>query len=239
MVRRTRAEAEETRVTILDAAEQEFLERGVSRTTLDHIARRAGVTRGAIYWHFRDKSDLFTAMVDRVQLPMSELSDSYRSELGAHDPVGAQQQLCRVALERLAGNTTYRNVYAILFTRCEFVAECNPSQSHQHDLEQQVLDGFVEDFQRARDLGQLAPRVEPRIAALTLFSLLHGIYLCWLRAPERFDVERDGMAMLTLFFDSVRLPPQEASEVGTAKKTAAAKRQRSVSSLPKRPLQPN
>src|SRR3546814_1649852 len=57
-LRRTKEEALETRESILDAAERIFFERGVSRTTLDQIARAASVTRGAVYWHFQNKSDL-------------------------------------------------------------------------------------------------------------------------------------------------------------------------------------
>jgi TetR/AcrR family acrAB operon transcriptional repressor len=55
MARRTKEEAAATRESILDAAEQLFVKQGVSRTTLQHIATAAGVTRGAIYWHFNDK----------------------------------------------------------------------------------------------------------------------------------------------------------------------------------------
>jgi TetR/AcrR family acrAB operon transcriptional repressor len=55
MVRRTKEEAAATRDSILDAAEILFAKNGVSRTTLQHIATAAGVTRGAIYWHFVDK----------------------------------------------------------------------------------------------------------------------------------------------------------------------------------------
>ena len=73
MVRRTRDEAAETRNRILDAAERVFSERGVSHTSLEDIAKAAGVTRGAIYWHFKNKSELFTAMVNRVTLPMEEM----------------------------------------------------------------------------------------------------------------------------------------------------------------------
>ena len=58
MVRRTKDEALETRNRILDAAERVFGESGVSRTSLEDVASAAGVTRGAIYWHFKDKSDL-------------------------------------------------------------------------------------------------------------------------------------------------------------------------------------
>jgi TetR/AcrR family acrAB operon transcriptional repressor len=60
MVRRTKEEAQATRKLILDTAEVVFHERGVSRSTLNDIAQAAGLTRGAIYWHFKDKADLFT-----------------------------------------------------------------------------------------------------------------------------------------------------------------------------------
>lgn len=73
MVRRTKEEALETRNRILDAAEHVFFEKGVSRSSLADIAQAAGVTRGAIYWHFENKGDLFTAMFDRVILPLDEM----------------------------------------------------------------------------------------------------------------------------------------------------------------------
>ncbi len=73
MARRTKEEALATRDRILDAAEHVFFEKGVSHTSLADIAQHAGVTRGAIYWHFASKSELFDAMFDRVLLPIDEL----------------------------------------------------------------------------------------------------------------------------------------------------------------------
>ncbi|WP_341715208.1 TetR family transcriptional regulator, partial [Limnobacter sp.] len=72
MVRKTKEEAQETRNLILDTAEAVFSEKGVSRTTLNDIAKAADLTRGAIYWHFKNKADLFDAMLQRVILPMDE-----------------------------------------------------------------------------------------------------------------------------------------------------------------------
>src|SRR3569833_1281025 len=63
MARRTKQDALATRDSILDAAELLFEQQGVSRTTLQHIAAEAGVTRGAIYWRFHDKSDLINALM--------------------------------------------------------------------------------------------------------------------------------------------------------------------------------
>ena len=54
MVRKTKEEAEQTRKDILNAARIVFHECGVSRSSLEKIAKAAGVTRGAIYWHFKD-----------------------------------------------------------------------------------------------------------------------------------------------------------------------------------------
>ncbi|HPW30603.1 MAG TPA: TetR family transcriptional regulator, partial [Rhodoferax sp.] len=70
MARRTKEDALATRELLLDAAERVFHRRGVSRTTLQEIAQDAGLTRGAIYWHFQNKGELFHAMMERVTLPM-------------------------------------------------------------------------------------------------------------------------------------------------------------------------
>jgi TetR/AcrR family acrAB operon transcriptional repressor len=70
VARRTKEEALATRNRLLDAAELLFQAQGVSQTTLQQIAQQAGATRGAIYWHFKDKADLFNAMMERVILPL-------------------------------------------------------------------------------------------------------------------------------------------------------------------------
>ena len=66
MVRRTKAEAMETRTRILDAAEQVFHRKGVLSASLNDIASEAGVTRGAIYWHFKNKEGLMAAVINEV-----------------------------------------------------------------------------------------------------------------------------------------------------------------------------
>ena len=73
MARRTKLEAKVTRERLLDAAEGLFCERGVTRTSLTEVATAAGMTRGAVYWHFKDKADLFRAMCDRATLPLEAM----------------------------------------------------------------------------------------------------------------------------------------------------------------------
>lgn len=85
-MRRTKEDAEKTRLAILEAAERLFLERGVAHTSLDVIAREAGVTRGAVYWHFQNKAHLFHEMLSQVRLPPEQLTERL-CHCGNDDPL--------------------------------------------------------------------------------------------------------------------------------------------------------
>ncbi len=66
MARRTKEEAEQTRQAILLAALDLFSEKGYSKTTFDEIAKHINLTKGAVYWHFRNKPDLLIALIREV-----------------------------------------------------------------------------------------------------------------------------------------------------------------------------
>ena len=122
MPRRTKIEAAATRQRLLDAAERVFRERGVAHASLAEVAASAGVTRGAVYWHFRDKADLFEALCERVQLPMEAMLAS-AGEIRQKDPLGALRTLAVNGLVRLATNAQTQAVFDVIFHKCEFAAE--------------------------------------------------------------------------------------------------------------------
>lgn len=82
-------QSESTRRDLLDAARGLFTERGYADTPLEEVVQRAGVTRGALYHHFRDKEDLFRAVHaevaqsvhDRVTQSLAEASDPWEGLL--------------------------------------------------------------------------------------------------------------------------------------------------------------
>lgn len=82
-MRRTKEDSEKTRTAILLAAEELFLEKGVSHTSLEQIARAAGVTRGAVYWHFQNKAHLFNEMLNQVRLPPEQLTGACPAAMAA------------------------------------------------------------------------------------------------------------------------------------------------------------
>src|SRR5262245_39550214 len=110
MVRRTKEEAQATRERLLDAAELLFQAQGVSRTTLQQIAQAADATRGAIYWHFKDKADLFNAMMDRVKLPLETANRAVMSA-AAERPLAAMETTLVDALRVITTNSQVRRVF--------------------------------------------------------------------------------------------------------------------------------
>ncbi|MCE1116776.1 MULTISPECIES: TetR family transcriptional regulator [Pseudomonas] len=72
-MRRSKAEVEQTRQRLLDAAERVFSDRGYAVARLEDIADVAGLTRGSIYWHFDGKPELLEAVIERAWFPWDQL----------------------------------------------------------------------------------------------------------------------------------------------------------------------
>lgn len=73
MPRRTKEEAEQTRQHLLETALRLFSERGISRTSLKDVAAEAGLTHGALYWHFKNRTDIVSALYDECRFPLDDL----------------------------------------------------------------------------------------------------------------------------------------------------------------------
>lgn len=125
-MRRTKAEAEQTRDAIMAAAVTVFLERGFARATFDEIARTAGVTRGAVYWHFNNKLEIFDALERRADLPNEEFANRLRARLASNsglDPLDELARTIREGVQAFEANTERRRIVTILSLRCEYVGD--------------------------------------------------------------------------------------------------------------------
>lgn len=130
-MRRTKEDSEKTRTAILLAAEELFLEKGVSHTSLEQIARAAGVTRGAVYWHFQNKAHLFNEMLNQVRLPPEQLTERL-SGCDGSDPLRSLYDLCLEAVQSLLTQEKKRRILTILMQRCEFTEELREAQERNN-----------------------------------------------------------------------------------------------------------
>jgi TetR/AcrR family acrAB operon transcriptional repressor/TetR/AcrR family transcriptional repressor of mexAB-oprM operon len=202
MPRRTKDEAEQTRNAILDAAERVFNQRGVARTSLEEIARAASVTRGAVYWHFRDKTALCEAMLQRVFLPQEDILDRLATS-ESDTPLTDLKKACSDCLSLMSRDKRRRRVATILNHRCEYVEEMTAIMKRRWQSKDRMLSRSKILFERAKKLGQLAPGWTPQLAARTLQALMSGIIGNALEREKNFSLATEGVACVEAFFRSI------------------------------------
>lgn len=205
MARKTKEEAQETYTALLDAAENVFREKGVTNTTLTDVAVAAGMTRGAIYWHFKDKIDLFKAMCDRAFMPMEALLNEVAAGPG-EDPLASLRQMAVHMLHLVATDTRQRTVFDILFHHCE---KNSALEFFIQDRERRAecLDQVVLIFQEAIARGQLPPETDVRLAMHAHHAYLIGLIHQWLESPEDYDLGLHAETMMDIFMAGLQARP--------------------------------
>lgn len=195
MARKTKEEALATRASILDAAEMLFHRQGVSRTSLHEIAAAAGVTRGAVYWHFKEKADVFTQMMDRVCLPVEEGGAALMADAGL---VGLRTHLDEV-FALVTHDEQARRVLEIATQKVEYVDELLAVRSRHLEVRDGHVARLAELLEKAQAQGEV-PRQRPaRELALGLHAVVDGLLHNWLLDPSAFDLQRVGRMTVAVY----------------------------------------
>ncbi|THK36305.1 TetR family transcriptional regulator [Ensifer sp. MPMI2T] len=201
-MRRTKAEAEATRSRILNAAERMFYAKGVSNTTLEEVAKAAGVTRGAIYWHFANKTDLFLALYDAVPLPQEDMI-AREIETEESDTLAIVESATADWLDMLAKDEQRQRILAIML-RCDYDSEMSAVLDRQKEIDERHDALLERAFARALERGQLQVTWTPASAARTLRWTMMGLCTEWLLFGRRFDLASEGRDTLKHLFASFR-----------------------------------
>lgn len=201
-MRKTAEEAERTRISILDAAERLFLESGIAHTSLERISRAAGVTRGAFYWHFKDKSELLRALQERADPPQAAML-----RVAADEPHADPLQLLETAscefLQEVEGDIHLQHMIEIMSS--------NPHAGEDMALfaeaNAEMLEVLAKITRRAQDLGQLNPEFTPSEAAIALMSMMNGLLSEWLRSNKCFKLQELGAKLIRYQINILKAAP--------------------------------
>ena len=179
-MRRTKADAELTRQQILDAARRVFAERGVARTSLEQVASAAGLTRGAIYWHFANKTELFYAMRDQVSLPLFDRMGAALLGKDMEDPFLAVEDSMLEILRGLEGDERVRDTFGIISLKCEYVGEFAEVPVRILQNSGEWTDKLTGSYACAARRGLLRPGADPQLLALESQAFMFGLVRLWL-----------------------------------------------------------
>lgn len=200
---RRRAEARPDEV--LDAALDLFIERGFAATRVEDIARRAGLSKGAVYLYFPSKEAILEGLVRRAVLPIATQALGF---VGHHE--GDPRPVLALLLKLLAGRLAEPRVLAIpklVFREAARFPEL--AQMYRREIIDQVMPAVEQLIRNGVDQGYLRP-VDPH---LTIRSIV-GPLVLHVALAEIFGIApADGLAMgrmidnhLSILFDGLSAP---------------------------------
>lgn len=199
-MRKTKEDSELTRQAILDAAERVFCERGFTATTLDAISRAAGVTRGAFYWHFKDKAEVLTALHERSFLPQEQILAAVAD--AGPDPLESLLDATIDALKSFEQDEGRQRIFRIM---SHLTPDERGGTLARLDADMRALIRRI--MQRARDNGMLHPDFTPQEAQIVLSVAVIGLLGEWMRSDKGFPLASFGERLLRRQMDMLRGGP--------------------------------
>ena len=209
MVRKTREEAEKTKERILDAAEDVFYRRGVSGATMADIADCAGVSRGAVYGHYKSKAQVFLSMCDRMNRLFAELSPGVISgitdeSLKETDPLGLLRLATLSYMRVVLLNDRFRRFAELPYFKCEYMGENAELLEYAHRLQKVRMDRLVALIEMAKAKGQLSKDLDVGRASQFFTCALDGMLRKDLFNPKIHDIRDHIDEMVTAVLDCMK-----------------------------------
>lgn len=202
-MRRTKEDALLTREKLLDTAELLFSSRGVARTSLQDIAQAAGMTRGAIYWHFEDKAELFSAMMERAIMPMEEALNDL-TEHPDKDPIKQVRDAMLGALKLIAHDERTRRVMEIAKRKAEFVDDMSRARARHLEVHLRCRAHVEGALKQAQRQGQIKSKPAARILTIGLMAVVTGLIELWMLESSLFPLVKTGEQALDTYIAGLR-----------------------------------
>lgn len=204
MARKTKQEAERTYHALLDAATLLFISQGVANTTLGEIAAGAGMTRGAVYWHFDNKDAVIMALWKRNA---ETLHSSFSAELNSLDreaPAAHFRDVVKHLVHIVAEQPEIGQVLRIIMHSVEMTDEETELQQFLKSKHRELNETMTHAFSILKKQRALLSRLSPELLAQGLNSYLFGLIHNYLEpGQKKIDLQKHGDELLDLFLESI------------------------------------
>lgn len=206
-MRRTKEDAEKTRRRIMAAALRRFDRSGISNTTLEEVARAAGVTRGAIYWHFSGKKALLHAIREEVSVPLLDQADFTLLSGGTEPPLDRVSCFLLGLLEALETDKQVERVFSVMSFKCEYVGPLAHELKDQAKNNQWLCEALAKVYREAMNDGSLRAGLSPSIVALDTLTFVAGLLRLWLLDESGETMRKHARALIAAHVDGRRARP--------------------------------
>ncbi|WP_421864527.1 TetR family transcriptional regulator [Motiliproteus sp.] len=207
MARKTKQEAEQTYHALLDAAGKLFIRQGVATTTLNQIASEANMTRGAIYWHFKNKDAVVQALWERNAETLHRGFAELLQKLDTEQPGEAFRQALKQIIHALVSEPELGQVMKIVMHNIEFTEQQTELHRYLGGKKEEIWSAMEQAFEVLSERGCLKVELPPPLLAQSLMSYTHGLLHSHLTPDQdrafRLDLAQEGDRLLDLYLDAV------------------------------------
>ena len=205
---RKEREKQARREAIMASAQELFFAKGFNPTTMDEIAQRAELSKGALYLYFAGKEELYVSVMNEgLAILFDRMEEAFKQDLPP------DQMIRRLGEVRYRYYLDYREYYRIFFfLEHKDVVRQLPRELIQDNLEKGIrgFQRFIAVIQQGIDQGIFAP-VDPRKAAVAFWGATSGTLLLFEEEVNReiigMDVEQIIHYTLDLFIEALKKRP--------------------------------
>ncbi|MBX3598871.1 MAG: TetR/AcrR family transcriptional regulator [Rhizobiaceae bacterium] len=175
---------ERSREALLKASEELFVARGYAITTVEDIASQSGLTKGAIYFHFKDKSGVLIALIDRAEERVLEpllvrLEDPNRTP--DQKIIDYLHYWSRIGIEQRS------TMFLPILMSLEFNGTGTDIEQHLDRMYGRVYEALIRIIEDGHRQGVIRKAAPAREQAAMLIAMMDGTLLEWMRREDRID----------------------------------------------------
>lgn len=193
---------DDSRQKILNAAFEAFMEKGYSNTSMDDIVKRSGLSKGTLYWHFKNKQELFIAIIRFAFQPFDDLLANLVEQ---DQPAATRIQELFLQAVAFISDKRFMSLVVDAFFQSSQNAE---AQQVLYDIYKQYIEHVEQIIQQGIDNGEFRD-VDPHTIAVALMAGGDGIAFYSLFEPE-WNLPNAIHVLVDLILRGIRKEPSDA-----------------------------
>jgi TetR/AcrR family acrAB operon transcriptional repressor len=200
-MRKTKNEAEVTRQKIIEAAIEEFKNRGYDATRLEDIAEKTSLTRGAIYWHFNNKMDILTTLLNEMLAKFEDMATVLNERQGT-----AVDKLRHLLVEILVCHDIdkqMRDTFWVLISEMKNLLSLEEVHRAGSTLREKYIQMILKIVKDGIKDGEFRDDVDPYDIVWSIFFLLKGAITIDIMGQQFYPITKKAETLVDIFLKGI------------------------------------
>ena len=200
-MRKTKDEALITKNQIMEKAMELFLQKGFLTTTLDEIAQYANVTRGAIYWHFKDKLDIVNELIETEHQSLTKLlNELFKENIS---PFNKIEKIIDGIVVNFFDNQTFQDFIELTWFKIEY-SQLSRLRTSKAELTGYFIENFELFVNEAQKAGQIKKEINASDVSITITNMINGMYRLFFILPDQVNTKEEAMRSFRSYLSLIK-----------------------------------